>query len=53
MEIASDPRIEIREFRWVHQYGSNQPAPACFQKKKKERAVNFLRVAKVRSAGGR
>jgi len=46
MEIASDLRIEIREFRWAHQFGSNQPAHARFQNEKKERAVNLVRVAK-------
>jgi hypothetical protein len=51
-EIASDLRIEIREFRWAHQCSSGQQALACFQNKKKWRAVNLLRVAKLRSPHG-
>jgi hypothetical protein len=47
MEIASELRIEIHEFRWPRHCGSNQ-ALARFQNKKKERAVNLLRIAKLR-----
>jgi hypothetical protein len=41
-EIASELRIEIQEFRWAQQCGSNQQALARFQNKKKGRAVNLL-----------
>jgi hypothetical protein len=44
-EIANDLRIEICKFGWAHQCRSNQQALARFQNKKKERAVNLLRVA--------
>jgi hypothetical protein len=46
-EIASDLRIEIQQFLWAPQCGSNQPAFARFQNKKKDRAVNLLPVAKL------
>jgi hypothetical protein len=48
-EIASELHIENREFRWTRQCSSSQQALACFQAKKKERAINFLRVAKLRN----
>ena len=52
-EIASDLRIEIQEFRWAHQFGSNQQTLARFQNQKKDCAVNLLPVAKLRGSPGR
>jgi len=38
-EVNGDPGIEIRELQWTHQCSRGRQASACFQRKKKTRAV--------------